>query len=98
MSGDRAAIAAGLLPGDDLHRALLRSIVDTARTAGDRKLWKLWFPLYLLALAAWLGVTVWRRRAAARAAGTSDSPGGDSAPEPKAAAAASSGKEHHVTT
>jgi len=31
MSGDRAAIAAGLLPGDDLHRALLRSIVDTAR-------------------------------------------------------------------
>ncbi len=31
MSNDRAAIAAGLLPGDDLHRALLRSIVDTAR-------------------------------------------------------------------
>ena len=31
MSDDRAAIAAGLLPGDDLHRALLRSIVDTAR-------------------------------------------------------------------
>jgi GAF domain-containing protein len=29
--GDRAAIAAGLLPGEDLHRALLRSIVDTAR-------------------------------------------------------------------
>jgi GAF domain-containing protein len=31
MSGDRAAVAAGLLPGDDLHRALLRSIVDVAR-------------------------------------------------------------------
>jgi GAF domain-containing protein len=31
MSADRAAIAAGLLPGDDLHRSLLRSIVDTAR-------------------------------------------------------------------
>ncbi len=31
MSNDRAAIAEGLLPGDDLHRALLRSIVDTAR-------------------------------------------------------------------
>ena len=31
MSGDRAAIAAGLLPGDDLHRSLLRSIVDVAR-------------------------------------------------------------------
>jgi GAF domain-containing protein len=31
MTGDRAAVAAGLLPGDDLHRALLRSIVDTAR-------------------------------------------------------------------
>jgi GAF domain-containing protein len=27
----RAAAAAGLLPGDDLHRALLRSIVDAAR-------------------------------------------------------------------
>jgi GAF domain-containing protein len=31
MSADRAALAAGLLPGDDLHRALLRSIVDVAR-------------------------------------------------------------------
>jgi GAF domain-containing protein len=31
MSGDRAAVAAGLLPGEDLHRALLRSIVDVAR-------------------------------------------------------------------
>jgi GAF domain-containing protein len=31
MSANRAAIAAGLLPGDDLHRALLRSIVDVAR-------------------------------------------------------------------
>ena len=31
MSADRAAIAAGLLPGDELHRSLLRSIVDVAR-------------------------------------------------------------------
>jgi GAF domain-containing protein len=31
MSADRAATAAGLLPGDDLHRALLRSIVEAAR-------------------------------------------------------------------
>ncbi len=31
MSTDRAAAAAGLLPGEDLHRALLRSIVDVAR-------------------------------------------------------------------
>jgi GAF domain-containing protein len=31
MSADRAAIAAGMLPGDQLHRALLRSIVDVAR-------------------------------------------------------------------
>jgi GAF domain-containing protein len=31
MSSDRAAIAAGLLPGDELHRSLLRSIVDVAR-------------------------------------------------------------------
>lgn len=31
MNSDRAAAAAGLLPGDDLHRALLRSIVDAAR-------------------------------------------------------------------
>jgi GAF domain-containing protein len=31
MSDDRAAVAAGILPGDDLHRALLRSIVDVAR-------------------------------------------------------------------
>ena len=31
MRAARPAIAAGLLPGDDLHRALLRSIVDTAR-------------------------------------------------------------------
>jgi len=31
MSGDQAAIAAGLLPRDDLHRALLRSIVDATR-------------------------------------------------------------------
>lgn len=31
MTDDRAAVAAGLLPGDDLHRALLRSIVDVAR-------------------------------------------------------------------
>jgi GAF domain-containing protein len=31
MNADRAALAAGLLPGDDLHRALLRSIVDVAR-------------------------------------------------------------------
>ena len=31
MNADRAAVAAGLLPGDELHRALLRSIVDVAR-------------------------------------------------------------------
>ena len=31
MSDSRAAAAAGVLPGDELHRALLRSIVDTAR-------------------------------------------------------------------
>jgi GAF domain-containing protein len=31
MSDDRGSIAAGLLPGDELHRALLRSIVDVAR-------------------------------------------------------------------
>jgi GAF domain-containing protein len=31
MNADRAAVAAGLLPGDDLHRSLLRSIVDVAR-------------------------------------------------------------------
>ena len=31
MSSDRAAIAAGLLPGEELHRSLLRSIVDVAR-------------------------------------------------------------------
>jgi GAF domain-containing protein len=31
MNADRAALAAGLLPGDELHRALLRSIVDVAR-------------------------------------------------------------------
>ena len=31
MSGDTTSIAAGLLPKDDLHRALLRSIVDVAR-------------------------------------------------------------------
>jgi GAF domain-containing protein len=31
MNADRAALASGLLPGDDLHRALLRSIVDVAR-------------------------------------------------------------------
>ena len=31
MSDDRAAVAAGILPGDDLHRTLLRSIVDVAR-------------------------------------------------------------------
>ena len=31
MSSDRASIAAGLLPDDDLHRSLLRSIVDVAR-------------------------------------------------------------------
>ena len=31
MSGDTTTIAAGLLPKDDLHRALLRSIVDVAR-------------------------------------------------------------------
>jgi GAF domain-containing protein len=31
MTDDRAAVAAGLLPGDDLHRSLLRSIVDVAR-------------------------------------------------------------------
>ncbi len=31
MTDPRAAAAAGLLPGDDLHRALLRSIVDVAR-------------------------------------------------------------------
>jgi GAF domain-containing protein len=31
MSADRAAIAAGMLPGDELHRSLLRSIVDVAR-------------------------------------------------------------------
>jgi GAF domain-containing protein len=31
MSTERAAAAAGLLPGEDLHRALLRSIVDVAR-------------------------------------------------------------------
>jgi GAF domain-containing protein len=31
MSDDRAAVAAGMLPGDDLHRSLLRSIVDVAR-------------------------------------------------------------------
>jgi len=31
MSSDRADIAAGLLPGDELHRSLLRSIVDVAR-------------------------------------------------------------------
>jgi high-affinity iron transporter len=74
------------------------SIADTAQVAGDRKLWKLWFPLYLVALAVWLGVTGWRRRAAARAASTSDSPGGESTPDPKAAGAASSGRKHHVST
>ena len=73
------------------------SIVDTARTAGDRKLWKLWFPLYLIALAVWLGVTGWRRREAARTSGTTQAPGGN-APDPKAAGAASSGREHHVST
>ena len=31
MSDDRISVAAGLLPGDDLHHALLRSIVDVAR-------------------------------------------------------------------
>jgi GAF domain-containing protein len=31
MTDDRASVAAGLLPGDDLHRSLLRSIVDVAR-------------------------------------------------------------------
>jgi len=31
MNADRGALASGLLPGDDLHRALLRSIVDVAR-------------------------------------------------------------------
>jgi GAF domain-containing protein len=31
MNADRAALAAGLLPGDELHRSLLRSIVDVAR-------------------------------------------------------------------
>jgi GAF domain-containing protein len=31
MTDTRAAAAAGLLPDDDLHRALLRSIVDVAR-------------------------------------------------------------------
>jgi GAF domain-containing protein len=31
VSGDTTSIAAGLLPKDDLHRALLRSIVDVAR-------------------------------------------------------------------
>jgi GAF domain-containing protein len=31
VNGDRASTAVGLLPGDDLHRALLRSIVDAAR-------------------------------------------------------------------
>jgi GAF domain-containing protein len=31
MSTDRAATAVGLLPADDLHRELLRSIVDAAR-------------------------------------------------------------------
>jgi len=31
MSDGTTAIAAGLLPGDDLHRSLLRSIVDVAR-------------------------------------------------------------------
>ena len=31
MSGDTTSIAAGLLPKDDLHRALLRSVVDVAR-------------------------------------------------------------------
>ena len=31
MSAERAAVAAGLLPQDDLHRVLLRSIVDVAR-------------------------------------------------------------------
>jgi GAF domain-containing protein len=31
VSGDTTSIAAGLLPRDDLHRALLRSIVDVAR-------------------------------------------------------------------
>ena len=31
MSADTTSIAAGLLPKDDLHRALLRSIVDVAR-------------------------------------------------------------------
>ena len=31
MNADRAAVAAGLLSGDELHRALLRSIVDVAR-------------------------------------------------------------------
>ena len=31
MSGDTTSIAAGLLPKDDLHRELLRSIVDVAR-------------------------------------------------------------------
>jgi GAF domain-containing protein len=31
VSGDTTSIAAGLLPKDDLHRALLRSVVDVAR-------------------------------------------------------------------
>ena len=31
MSGETTSIAAGLLPNDNLHRALLRSIVDVAR-------------------------------------------------------------------
>ena len=31
MSDGTSAIAAGLLPGDDLHRSLLRTIVDVAR-------------------------------------------------------------------
>jgi len=31
VSGETTSIAAGLLPKDDLHRALLRSIVDVAR-------------------------------------------------------------------
>ena len=74
------------------------SIADTARVAGDQKLWKLWFPLYLLGLAVWLGVTGWRRRSAARSAHTPDAPGGEGTPDPKAAPAGSPGREHHVSS
>src|SRR4051812_27934109 len=65
------------------------SIADTAGVAGDRRLWKFWFPLYLLSLAVWLGVSGWRRRPDARRAQAPHAPGGEGAPAPKAAAAAS---------